>query len=300
MLVVSGDTLERADGTGDEVLYDLPILQQDNLEPLFDDPGYKRGFIGRTWSAAATPTAHTYHTLEPPGMGGGQVLGVPRAASMARSVQYENITIGSDVGAGSSSAVMAKKLATSYENIVPGRGGDNGIGQARTLPAMEASQGARRVVQYENVVLGEQETNEVGVSSEGDGVGVVSKEGDVGAASKGDDVDGDTRVRHSGERDAGEAEGNGVDKEVEVNTGSVDVARQNVGVANKDEDVSKRNASSELMMKGVASNGGVKGSVESLTLLDFEDSELVELDPDIAACLTLESENSPNWGQPHH
>jgi hypothetical protein len=44
----------------------------------------------------------------------------------------------------------------------------------------------------------------------------------------------------------------------------------------------------ESMGVAMASKGKMKGSVESLALLDYEDTELNALDPDIAACLFTE------------
>lgn len=277
MLVVSGEghsTLQGAEGPA-EGFYDLPMLNRDNLETLFDDPGYKRGFAGCTWSAT-TSNARVYHTLEPP-----DTSSAPREA-----VRYENITIGQQFDTDTRSPAMEGtrwKQVMGYGKVALGQQmagkeeADNFNGRTRTL-TMEASRaaGKKDAVRYENVFLGEHDASkgevEGGVGA--DILGAASKPETEGSAGKGE-IEGRVGVASTGEME-GSA---GVSSKGEVKRGVAGMGEVERGVAGMGE-----------VERDVASKGRMKGSVESLALLDFEDSELMELDPDIAACLALESE----------
>lgn len=273
MLVVS--SVHKDEGEG---FYDLPLLNRgtgDNLEALFDDPGYKRGFAGQIGFVAKS-NAHVYHTLEPPSEWG--VVPDPRmTSSMGRKTQmvkYENVTLG-------------KEMAGELEMEVS----DNSFGRDTQVP----EPGNTRVARYENVILGEQMAgkSEIEMSLDSDRIPTTERpdHGKQGAIkSETECSDEDLRISamegaKAVRKGAGGYENVILDKQVASKSETEDSDRDLRISAMEGAKAVKGGEEGEEIGKQVASKSAMKGSVDSFALLDFEDDELLELDPDIAACL---------------
>ena len=313
---------DSANDGNSENFYDLPIIPTPSNtsntsnrldDVLFDDPNYKRGFVGQRHkskgNSASSDDIHMYHTLEPPPA----TVAEPSAAAAASSAASDNRckttqekehfyhTLEPPAGANASQQKERKKRQhVSYENIVLKSKSSGSLEDVQLNIQLHDSDTpwyacgsldhhSRKIKSrntgYENVTL----EPEGAVLPQHAESRIVGGEGDKWAAVGG---------RGGGVERAKKANVN-YENVVLGGESSVPVSAAS-GAAEESQDGEPASAMARArdagrvgcaVSLGQQPAGKISNSVNSLSLLDYQESELMELDPDITSCLLVESQS---------